>query len=808
MATGDITSVVVRSDGWSLDVTIEGFTTGASYDYGTPPGSAKFTCTVTSEGYDATGSLGTTSRTIYGTKTVRKPYPDEADLDETVSGSDIVVRVALSECIYNDDTLDRVQISAAWATNDGGSSETSNAYDTTTTFTNNSTQDYPVAFGQWDGVAGVLTKERVKDDFVMAFNAFHGHGIACVKFTATGVTSSHAETATVTSQTATQRSATSLYMSAYQATIDLSGFTQGETITLRAQVYPNVGDAASVQDTTGRTTAANECLGWNEPTIICDKSDALDVIRYVHSSSGNDTTGDGSSGNPWATIAKAYLTATVNVVKLQDAGPHNLGTTGTRRTTDEWVTVEPDSGITPTVLFTTTLTYRCERLCFRNVTVTPASTSSYLNGESLNFLWFDGCTFDKNGVGNLSVGPGYLSLCSYFTNCDGDLAHTTWRLYAFSTSLNVFHFDGCTFAASTTPCAQWYRVVACTVDGTVEWAQKAAAASGPIQNGAIFANNVLLNNTSTSLRTLVLGETEALSNIAIVGNIFEKTGTTSQCVKLFADGVVVTATNFVIAHNTSASGGSSGDRWNLFYNDAGSSAYDHTLIFFLSNFLSEAYIKSDTFPTANANRVGNWDQLYGVNFNQNTFDNTAAFPWEFGGIGYTETTPSFEDESGDDYTPAAADTVLRATASGLFHLRYDLYGHERKTTTYDRGAINDSFVATVATATPASVTSTTASLGGEVTDDGGATVTERGVCYNTTGTPTTSDTKNTNGTGTGAFSETITGLTPGETYYVRAYAINSVGTAYGSEVEFSTDEDSVAVSNPIPPISMFRYRRL
>ncbi|MCC6360639.1 MAG: fibronectin type III domain-containing protein [Phycisphaerales bacterium] len=93
---------------------------------------------------------------------------------------------------------------------------------------------------------------------------------------------------------------------------------------------------------------------------------------------------------------------------------------------------------------------------------------------------------------------------------------------------------------------------------------------------------------------------------------------------------------------------------------------------------------------------------------------------------------------------------------------------------------------TVTTATPASVTSTTASLGGEVTADGGATVTESGVCYNTTGTPTTSDTKLPIASGVGTFDDIATGLTPGTLYYVRAYAINSVGTAYGSQETFTT----------------------
>ncbi|UOQ72763.1 Ig-like domain-containing protein [Hymenobacter cellulosilyticus] len=101
---------------------------------------------------------------------------------------------------------------------------------------------------------------------------------------------------------------------------------------------------------------------------------------------------------------------------------------------------------------------------------------------------------------------------------------------------------------------------------------------------------------------------------------------------------------------------------------------------------------------------------------------------------------------------------------------------------------------TVTTAAATTVTSNGAVLGGEVTANGGATVTERGVVYSTTNqTPTTSDTKDTNGTGTGTFSETISGLTTGTTYYVRAYATNSVGTSYGSVVSFTTPPNAPVV---------------
>ncbi len=81
---------------------------------------------------------------------------------------------------------------------------------------------------------------------------------------------------------------------------------------------------------------------------------------------------------------------------------------------------------------------------------------------------------------------------------------------------------------------------------------------------------------------------------------------------------------------------------------------------------------------------------------------------------------------------------------------------------------------------------TTATVAGNVTNDNGATVTECGICYTTSGTPTTSDSKVATNSGEGVFEEDLTGLTPDTTYYARAYAINAQGTSYGSVVEFDT----------------------
>ncbi len=89
---------------------------------------------------------------------------------------------------------------------------------------------------------------------------------------------------------------------------------------------------------------------------------------------------------------------------------------------------------------------------------------------------------------------------------------------------------------------------------------------------------------------------------------------------------------------------------------------------------------------------------------------------------------------------------------------------------------------TVNTTTLTNITSTTATSGGVITNDGGAPITSRGVCWSLIQNPTISDDKTSNGSGSGSYTSYITGLTPGTTYYVRAYATNDVGTGYGNEV--------------------------
>jgi uncharacterized protein (TIGR02145 family) len=93
----------------------------------------------------------------------------------------------------------------------------------------------------------------------------------------------------------------------------------------------------------------------------------------------------------------------------------------------------------------------------------------------------------------------------------------------------------------------------------------------------------------------------------------------------------------------------------------------------------------------------------------------------------------------------------------------------------------------VTTTNVTGITQTTAISGGNVTSDGNVEVTSRGICWNNSENPTVANSKTSDGTGTGSFTSSLTQLTPGTTYYVKAYATNSEGTAYGSQVSFSSN---------------------
>lgn len=90
------------------------------------------------------------------------------------------------------------------------------------------------------------------------------------------------------------------------------------------------------------------------------------------------------------------------------------------------------------------------------------------------------------------------------------------------------------------------------------------------------------------------------------------------------------------------------------------------------------------------------------------------------------------------------------------------------------------------------ITSSAATSGGNISSDGGGAITSKGVCWSTSSNPTTSNSKTNDGTGAGVYTSNITTVNPNTLYYVRAYATNSVGTAYGNQVSFTSGSTSIA----------------
>lgn len=106
----------------------------------------------------------------------------------------------------------------------------------------------------------------------------------------------------------------------------------------------------------------------------------------------------------------------------------------------------------------------------------------------------------------------------------------------------------------------------------------------------------------------------------------------------------------------------------------------------------------------------------------------------------------------------------------------------------------------IITTNPAiNITATTATSGGNVTSDGGASVSARGICWSIAPNPSIADSHTNDGDNTGSFTTTMTGLQENTTYYIRAYATNSVGTSYGEEISFTTLTLIAAQSCPGTP---------
>jgi uncharacterized protein (TIGR02145 family) len=107
--------------------------------------------------------------------------------------------------------------------------------------------------------------------------------------------------------------------------------------------------------------------------------------------------------------------------------------------------------------------------------------------------------------------------------------------------------------------------------------------------------------------------------------------------------------------------------------------------------------------------------------------------------------------------------------------------------------------ATLTTLPVTNISGTSATSGGNITNDGGSAITQRGIVWSTTPNPTTASSSTNEGSGAGSFTSGLNGLIANTVYYVRAYATNGEGTAYGNQVSFATTNGTEPTNNWLNP---------
>lgn len=698
--TGDILSVSIETltngngkKTYAL-VTIKGFATGASYAFGwgakNDPTNCKFVMDVFSEGFDSQGNLKVIQRRLRGSMVMRKAFPNEAQLDEAASGSDLVVKVALNNVVYDDDknggagTSGRnpiVSIAAGWCTNTGGGGQSSRA--AYLSCTNNSTSDYRTPFGQWAQV----NEQRVTSDFTVGFTPRHAHGISCCVLDAVGASSGNSLSVKSTAMAARQRAVSQLYHEANEATFAVAGFTQGEQINLRARAYPSIGDTAF--DTNANTNALLEYRGANAGHLLCDKSNTPNLA--VVSSSGNDGTGVTSTteataaASPFLTIGKAcQALGTGGGLVLLENGTHDMvGSEPAARVANAaWITVKPRSGSKSTVnVLMTTHSYKVARLRYYDVRIKLGATNAFLDGDNAgNLLWWDYCHLDQNGFTTI-VPPTYRSNCLFLTGCTGqnDCLTAMFVMGSFSSDRAAVWVDGCSFAFTSVGSGSAFgRIVASKFTGGFNATQMAAVNPLGPQDNLLLEFNQFMNHGGAGTPAIgPLNQNASLRYVSFSGNIVERTGTTQVAVSI---GEYPTDMDDVVYEGNTVVG----ERSNVAYNDSGSVAYSRQGWSRKNNAERNFCTKHDDFTGnggGNGNRIGGWPVLYGQNQEGNVCE-TSLFPELFNGIGSTDAgTPAFTNDASytgtatgnGNYAPAAGSDLLNNRVAG--QLQFDLFGN-------------------------------------------------------------------------------------------------------------------------------------
>ncbi len=185
--------------------------------------------------------------------------------------------------------------------------------------------------------------------------------------------------------------------------------------------------------------------------------------------------------------------------------------------------------------------------------------------------------------------------------------------------------------------------------------------------------------------------------------------------------------------------------------------------------------------------------------NPKGFSTTVTF--EYGPtLSYGSVAPVTGVLTGNADVPVSAELTGLQSAT-LYHFRVRAVNAVNVSYSSDLTFTTPGSAPILTTAAVTSISGVSATSGGNISFDGGSPVTARGVCYGLGAEPTLANSYTSDGSGQGSFVSSITGLSPGNTYHVRAYATNSFGTSYGNDIAFNTVSVPVVTTAAVTSIN-------
>lgn len=660
-AAGDVKWATVETNGWVLKVDVDTIGTNGGFNFGFTTNTvgtnsfinlsaSKVVLRLTSQGYDATGSQITNTRTIYGTKQLRQPYPYDASIDITNNGSDAVIRLALSEFVYAADSNLTVSIAANWYSNNNAVANLS--------VTNLSTNLWQKCVANWTWPGASLVTNTMRLNMV----GFHSSGqqglpLRMVTFIARDQ-HSHATTNIVTSMSVDWTKPDAAHFGEYIADMDISAFTSKDDVRCDFIAYPWSGDTNSVIN----TVLDNYVAPWPASiTNVCNNDGSYGVAYAVVDatngvSSGVVTTNFNSVSppTPFATInqAESAIAASNSIwfsrsdtsgsITYLTNGSHTYMSTTGPGSVGSLQKVWPTITRYPTSLQTNVIISAASGDYFEN-NILKIKEVNFITDSSFVFnnearLWFDHCYFNCGSTVIVRDVGDFM-----FTDCVFSNFNQGFTPIGTVGTMSLFRGNVVdNFAANT---------VARTVVGNIKTNSNTSGGSAfyadTISSGlpydfTIIYNNSILGYSNASPQLLQAWYGPSLTNgAAIVQNTFEEnlypSGGGSPMIGVAADGSTsAQVMNLIYWNNTHISG-----RQNFGYQDNNSAFLDRKFWSVKNNNWDGVAIKTDTFNGTggpNGNRTGNWPLVYGVGWSGNVPVGMGAqsnFPQEFSGLNST-----------------------------------------------------------------------------------------------------------------------------------------------------------------------------